>query len=52
MGSYIRTYLLFIFANVVGRFVAVSIYRKRGKSGQHRAPYFLTRSCLWKQSSV
>lgn len=44
--------LLLSLQSKVGRFVAASFTRRRGKSGQHRAPYFLTGSCLRGQSSV
>jgi len=31
-----------LFLPCASRLVAVANYRERGKSGQHRAPYFLT----------
>jgi len=46
--------LFHLFLWCAGWFVAVSdvFIRKRGKSGQHRAPYFLTGRCIGSDASI
>jgi hypothetical protein len=44
--------LISTFAIKAGRLVALPFARRGGKSGQHRAPYFLTGSCSRGQSNV